>query len=117
MFVAAGIILQWVQEPINSTEAEGKNITLRWEYNLTGDTIDQVLWNDEKNGKSIARLTSGVIKMFAAYKERFKVNASEKATLMIFNLTRTDTGEYGCKVETDGGVEFSSVIQLDVMCK
>ena len=60
---------------------------------------------------------SGVVKMFTAYKERFKVNASEKATLMIFNLRRTDTGEYECKVETDGGEEISSTIQLNVLCK
>ena len=74
-------------------------------------------WTDKKNGKTIGRLSSGVIKMFTAYKERFKVIASEKATLMIFNLTRTDTGGYECKVETDGGEEVISVIQLNVLCK
>ena len=117
MSFIAEIILRWAQEPINPTEVEGKNITLRWDFNLTGDTVDQVEWTDEKNGKSIARLSSGVIKIFTAYKERFKVIASEKATLMIFNLTRTDTGGYKCIVETDEGEEFSSVIQLNVLCK
>ena len=74
-------------------------------------------WSDSKNGKTIGRLSSGVIKIFTAYKERFKINASEKATLMIFNVTRTDTGGYECKVETDGGEEINSAIRLNVLCK
>ena len=111
-------ILRWVQEPNNPTEAaEGENITLRWDYNLTGDTVFLVHWIDKKSVKNIGRLSSNNPVVFDDYKTRFKINANDKATLIIFNVTRNDTGEYGCEVQTQGGETLNSVIRLDVLCK
>ena len=110
--------MRWVQEPNNRTEAvEGENITLRWDYNLTGDTVFLVLWFDKKSVKSIGRLSSNNPVVFDGYKPRFKINTNEKATLSILHVTRTDTGEYGCEVQTQGGKTLISVIRLDVLCK
>ena len=80
-------------EPNNPTEAlEGKNITVRWDYSLTGDTVDRVQWFDMKNTEAIGKLSS-------KGPTRFKIDGNEKATLMIFNVTRRDTGEYKCQVD------------------
>ena len=111
-------ILRWVQEPNSPTEAvEGENITLRWDYNLTGDTVFLVQWIDKKSVKNIGRLSSNNPVVFDDYKTRFKINANDKATLIILYVTRNDTGEYGCEVQTQGGKTLNSVIRLDVLCK
>ena len=111
--------MRWVQEPNNLTEVvEGENnITLMWDYNLTGDSVFQVQWFDKKRGKTIGRLSSNNPVVFEDYKPRFKINADEKATLIILNVTRDDTGEYRCEVQTQGGETLDSVIRLDVQCK
>ena len=110
--------MRWVQEPNNLTETvEGENITLRWDYNLTGDTVFQVLWIDKKNMETIGRLSSNNPVVFDGYETRFKINANEKATLIILHVTRNDTGEYGCEVQTGRGKKLTSVIRLDVLCK
>ena len=113
----AEIILQWVLEPNNPTEAlEGENITLRWDYNLTGDTPDRVQWRQEDT--PVGKLTSNGAVVFSGYKTRFKIDTNEKATLMIFNVTRRDTGEYKCEVDSNQGDKpISSVIQLNVLCE
>ena len=104
-------------EPNNPTEAvEGENITLQWDYNLTGDTLDRVQWRQE--GIPVGKLTSNGLLVFPDYKTRFKIDANEKATLMIFNVTRRDRGKYVCQVESNQGDKpISSVIQLNVLCK
>ena len=110
--------MRWVQEPNSPTEVvEDKSITLRWDYNLTGDTVFQVQWIDKKSVKNIGRLSSNNPVVFDDYKPRFKINATDKATLIILNVTRNDTGEYGCEVQTQGGKMLNSVIRLDVLCK
>ena len=104
-------------KPNNQTEAlEGENITLRWDYNLTGDTLDRVQWRQE--GTPIGKLTSNGPVVYTDYKTRFKIDANEKATLMIFDVTRRDKGEYKCEVESNlGGMPISSVIQVNVLCE
>ena len=106
-------------EPNNLTEAvEGDNITLRWDYNLTGDTIDRVQWRDVKNSEAIGKLSSSGPVVYPDYITRFMIDANEKATLKIFNVTRTDTGEYKCEVDVKlSDRKISSVIQLNVLCK
>ena len=110
--------MRWVQEPNNPTEVvEGENITLRWDYNLTGDTVYQVQWIDKKNVESIGRLSSNIPVVFDGYETHFAINANEKATLIILHVTRNDTGQYGCEVQTGRGKKLNSVIQIDVLCK
>ena len=113
----AEIILQWVLEPNNPTEAvEGENITLRWDYNLTGDTLDRVQWRQEDT--PVGKLTSNGPVVFSGYKTRFKIDANEKATLMIFSVARSDKGKYVCQVESNQGDKpIRSVIQLNVLCE
>ena len=117
----AEVILQWVLEPNNPTQAvEGDNITLRWDYNLTGDTVDRVQWINVKNAKAkgIGKLTSNGPVVFPDFLTRFKIDANEKATLMIFNVTRRDTGEYTCEVDLQQSInKISSVRKLNVLCK
>ena len=114
-------ILQWVLQPNSPTEAvEGANITLRWDYNLTGDTVDRVQWINVKNAKAkgIGKLTSNGPVVYPDFITRFKIDANEKATLMILNVARRDTGEYQCEVDLQrSNKKISSVIKLSVLCK
>ena len=115
----AEVILQWVLEPNNPSEAvEGDNITLKWDYNLTGDTIDRVQWRDVKNSEAIGKLSSSGPVVYPDYITRFKIDENEKATLMIFDVKRRDTGKYKCEVDVKlSDQKISSEIQLNVLCK
>ena len=52
-----------------------------------------------KNTEAIGKLSSKGPVVFPDYTTRFKIDGNEKATLMIFNVTRRDTGEYKCQVD------------------
>ena len=56
--------------------------------------------------------------VFANFRPRFRVNETENATLIILNVSRSDEGEYRCRVQDDQRDESSIVsISLDVQCK
>ena len=62
-----------------------------------------------------------LIEVLSGYKNRFNVSwiNNEKATLIIFNVTDADAGEFACKVKTLGGGTkiWKRRIQVDVVGK
>ena len=54
---------------------------------------------DTKNTEAIGKLTSNLPVVYPDYTTRFKIDMNEKATLIIFNVTRRDTAEYTCEVD------------------
>ena len=94
-------------------------MTLRWDYNLTGDTVFQVLWLDGSvfPSKTIGRLSSNNPVVFQDYRERFAIEKDEKATLVIRGVTRAESGGFRCQVHTNLGSSFDSTIEVDVLCK
>ena len=112
--------LQWDQEPSNTTEAvEGRNVTLRWDYNLDGSTLRVVEWTDRTTGQSIGEIrppSSALV--FTNFIPRFNINKTEtEATLMIINVTESDAEEYSCRVQTQDFQQISSTVRLDVLRK
>ena len=111
--------LSWSQEPKQPTEAvEGENATLRWDYDLGGATFLLVKWHQilDGNEKEIAkRILSNNLQLFGNFTARF--NVTDKATLIITNVLRTDTGKYECTVTPQSGADITSTRQLNVLCK
>ena len=109
--------LRWEQEPSNTTEVVGgRNATLRWDYNLDGGTLRVVEWTERTTGQSIGEIrppSSPVV--FPSFRPRFMI--SEKATLVIINVTRNDTGEYSCRAQTQDSQTIISTVWLEVLCK
>ena len=112
--------LQWDREPSNTTEAvEGRNATLRWDYNLDGGTLRVVEWTDRTTGQIIGdiRPPSGPV-VFPNFRPRFKISETEtEATLTIINVTESDAGEYSCRVQTQYFQQIISTVRLDVLRK
>ena len=121
LVLSLGNAFRWVQEPNSPTRAaEGENAKLTWDYDLGGVAIASVEWNQILDGnlneKEIGKIISGDMpQVFDGFKARF--NITDKATLIITNVLRTDTGKYECKVTPQSGRSFSSTILLDVQCK
>ena len=61
------------------------------------------------------------VEVLSAYKDRFNVNwlNNEKVTLIIFNITNADAGEFACDVITLGGGTkiWKGKIQVEVVGK
>ena len=62
-----------------------------------------------------------IIQVLAGYEDRFNVSwiKDEKVTLMIFNLTDADEGEFACEVKTVGGTtkKWIRKIRVDIVGK
>ena len=62
-----------------------------------------------------------IIEVLADYKDRFNAswNNADKVTLIIFNVTDADAGEFACEVLTVGGGTkiWTRQIQVDVVGK
>ena len=112
--------LHWTQEPTKPTEVvEGKDIALKWDYNLTGDTFSALEWIYTRTAKTIGRRNSPSGKpLLSSSFPRFNISETEKATLIITNVNRTDTAKYSCKLTAQNNWEgIVSVMQLNVLCK
>lgn len=92
-------------------------MTLRWDYNLSsGRSLREVGWKRE--GATVAELEPSGPFVYKNFRPRFKINDNEKATLVILNVTRGDTGDYTCLVKDNEREESDpSTIRLDVQCK
>lgn len=79
-------------------------------------TLREVEWN--KEGARVAELEPSGPFVYKNFRPRFKVNDNEKATLIILDVTRGDTGDYTCVVNDNEREESDpSTIRLDVQCK
>ena len=88
--------------PLNVTEAEGYNITLT--CNAFGNPEPNVSWT--------------VIGSHMDISNNPRISFSqEKKTMIIMNVTRTDSGEYRCMATNSLGDATSHVATLDVQCK
>ena len=81
-------------------------LSVEWNQILDGNS------NEKEIGKRVLGKSPEVL---GGFKARF--NVTEKATLIITNVLRTDTGKYKCKVSPQSGRSFSSTVLLDVQCK
>ena len=111
--------LHWIQEPTNPTEAvEGTDTALKWDYNLDGETFTSLEWF-YKAAATIGQRSSPSSKpQMNPLFPRFNISETEKATLIISSVNRTDTAEYSCKVKSQQTwLGIVSTIQLDVLCK
>ena len=81
-------------------------LSVEWNQILDGSL------NEKEIGK---RVLGNSPQLFGDFKARF--NITDKATLIITNVLRTDTGKYECKVTPHSGPSFSSTILLDIQCK
>ena len=112
--------LQWDREPNNTTEVlEGRNVTLRWDYNLDGSTLRVVEWTARTTGQRIGEIRPSASPLvFPSFRARFKISETEtEATLTIINVTESDTGEYSCRVQTQDLQQIISAVRLDVLRK
>lgn len=91
-------------------------VHLKWEYTLTDETVDRVMWR--KDGLPIARkLSSGVVIILSSnFQEHFNISRTEQATLIIYNVSLADGAVFRCTVETLS-TEWSDEIQVSVVCK
>ena len=91
-------------------------VHLKWEYTLTGETLDRVLW--EKDDVQIGRKSSSgvVIILSSDFEEHFNVSRTEQATLIIYNASQADGTVFRCTVET-ARMAWKDEIQVSVVCK
>lgn len=91
-------------------------VHLKWEYVLTDETLDRVLWQKDKF--QIARkLSSGVVVILSSnFEGHFNVSRSEQATLIIYNVSQVDGAIFDCTVQT-GRKAWRDEIQVSVVCK
>ena len=114
--------LKWTKEPNNPTEAEERTDTaLKWDYDLEGATFRSLEWIYMKTGSTIADRDTPSSKpyVYPGF-PRFNVSETERATLIITNVNRTDTAKYSCKLTVQDGQkrrQITSIIQLKVICK
>ena len=108
-----------MQQPKEPTEAEERgNATLRWDYDLGGSRFFSAKWHRILDGKEIqiaTQILANNPNIFDNFTARFSI--TDKATLIITNVSRTDTGKYKCSVSPESGKDISSTRQLDVLCK
>ena len=114
--------LKWTKEPNNPTETvEGTDTALKWDYDLEGATFRSLEWISMKTLSTIADRDSPSSKPFIyAGFPRFNVSETERASLIITNVNRSDEAGYSCKLTVQDGQirpQIASVIQLKVICK
>ena len=77
-----------------------------------------VKWYQILDGKETLiakRVLANSPEIFDEFKARFVI--TDKATLIITTVSRTDTGKYKCTVAPQSGKDISSTRQLNVLCK
>ena len=76
------------------------NVALRWNYTLgTGELMSSTTW--ELDGTQIIFVSVTGVKRIKD--DRFDVNKSEVATLIIKNVSELEDGTFQCMVQTDVG--------------
>ncbi len=79
---------------------------LSWNFSLTADLtlFSVVLTSNNKNVATIAP-SLGIAGVVLSFKDRFNITwIPNRATLIIFNVTADDKGEFGCTVSTFQGI-------------
>ena len=77
-----------------------------------------VKWYQILDGKETViaqRVLANSPEIFDEFKARFMI--TDKATLIITNVPRTDTGKYKCIVTPQSDKDIFSTRQLDALCK
>ena len=100
------------------------NVKLHWKFSLEANLkpiVTVVLQLNKVEIVSIAAILNLDVEVLSAYKDRFNaiwIN-NEKVTLIIFNVTDADAGEFACEVKTAGGGTkiWTRKIQVDVVGK
>ena len=75
---------------------------MKWEFTLSGVTLDRVFW--ERGNVRIDRKTSSgviVIGPTENFQEHFNISASKPATLIVKNVTEADAAAFTRSVETN----------------
>ena len=107
--------LEWNQEPQKPTRVEEKqNATLKWDYESSG-AIDSVQWIHQN--LVIGRKRPPASPVVAPAFPRFRISEEENATFYITNVSRSDAGEYICRVEDKSFNQIASKVELVVLCK
>ena len=81
------------------------NVPLSWNFSLTAD-LNLILVALSLNNADVATIvpSSGQAGIEAVFVGRFNVTwISNRATLIIFNVTADDSGEFGCKLTSFQG--------------
>ena len=85
---------------------------LKWEYTLTGETLDRVAY--DKDGLQVSRrLSSGDVVLLES---NYNISRSEQATLIIYDISEADRAVFECSVETLSET-WRNKIQVSVVCK
>lgn len=88
--------------PKAHTEIEGNDVI--FSCNVSGNPVPTISWR--KNGLSINK------------SDNYRISLSQdNKQLTIWNLKRTDRGEYQCVANNSLGIETSNVATLIVLCK
>ena len=109
--------LEWNQEPQKPTRVEEKqNATLKWDYESSG-AIDSVRWVHQNSGLTIRLKRPPASPVVSPDFPNFRISEEENATLYITNVSRSDAGEYICRVEDKSFNQMASEVELVVLCK
>ena len=112
--------LRWLHPLDRGIEAvEDGKIALRWDYDLEGQTLDEIEWVDMSTSETIARKFVPPRKPSVNPEfPRFNVSNTEKVTLYISPVKRSDKGQYSCKVlSTEDMWGNIGRVNLDVLCE
>lgn len=91
-------------------------VYLRWNYTIAGDEeFKEVDFHFGADNVYIGYIDTLGLKVSPKFKDRF--NLERPGTLIIHNVTASDTGIYKIAVKTRGAVKVESTIYLDVLGK
>jgi len=91
-------------------------VYLRWNYTIAGDEeFKEVDFHFGADNVYVGYIDTRGLKVSSKFKDRF--NLERPGTLIIYNVTASDTGIYTIAVKTRGAVKVESTIYLDVLGK
>lgn len=117
LFVEAAVQINITLQVDNPTKvlANTPIVYLRWNYSIVGDEEFKEVDFHFGEDKYIGYIDDSRIVVSSKFKERFDLE--RPATLIIHNVTASDTGTYVFDVQTTQATKVSSTVYLDVLGK
>ena len=99
---------------------EGNNISLEWQYDLSGSLSDIILLFSSSPVVTITELFDPNQPVFKHpnYVDRLHVNiTATQASITMLTANRTDSGEYQLEIINNLRQRAQSVVKIEVQCK
>ena len=85
---------------------KGRSASLSWNFTLTGETFASASLKSKTTTVASIRPAFGIVAVTPGFEDRYNISwiDSQRATLIIFNVTTDNNGDFSCETSSVLGV-------------